>query len=322
MADEHVGEPTGPTMDQRREMAIAKRNTIEDTLNKAVPKIQALLPRGMLAKKLLQIVLNSCTKNPKLLECKPLSILGAVMQSAELGLTPDGLAGEAHIIPFKNNKKGGIYEAQFIPGYKGLIKLAMNSGQVKRFQARVVYDKDIFDYELGINEYLKHKPTGETEKPIHFYAILEFLNGGVIFDVLPTKKIESIRDASPNYKYARDKTKTIWAQYFPDMGMKTMIRRLAKYAPLSPEFQRAVALDEQFEQIGNSQELDLHLTEYELLPDDDKNDVVGNAALAGEKQDEGEGGTAGGAGEDKGSGSRKRAVNAAQQTLNMMEGKK
>jgi recombination protein RecT len=326
----------GPTPEQRKEMAIAKRDVIHNALAKAAPKIQALLPRGMVVKKLLQIVLNSCTKNPKLLECTPLTILGAVMQSAELGLIPDGITGEAHILPFWNGKKGR-YEAQFIPGYKGLIKLAYNSGQVKRFQARVVYDQDEFSYEMGLHEKLSHKRTGKTSKPTHFYVVLEFANGGIIFDVATTSQIEQVRNDSPNYKKAKDKTKTIWFKHFDEMGMKTMIRRLAKYAPLSAEFQRAVALDEQFEELGNSQSLDLHLTEYDLLPEGEKNNVVGDTALSNEEgvdgeqgepgEDQGEpggeqGAGAGGAANGKTGDGKTRADKALQQTLNMMEGKK
>lgn len=314
---------------QRREMAIAKRDTISNMLTSAIPKIQALLPRGMLVKKLLQIVLNSCTKNPKLLECMPLTILGAVMQSAELGLIPDGITGEAHILPFWNNKKGR-YEAQFIPGYKGLIKLAYNSGQVKRFQARVVYDQDEFSYEMGLHEKLSHRRTGKTNKPTHFYVVLEFANGGMIFDVATTSQIEQVRNDSPNYKKAKDKTKTIWFKHFDEMGMKTMIRRLAKYAPLSAEFQRAVALDEQFEELGNSQSLDLHLTEYDLLPAGDQNNVVGDTALSNDEEVEGEQAEPGEEGNEQAEGDsagadtgnkddgKTRAGKALQQTLNMM----
>jgi recombination protein RecT len=58
------------------------------------------------------------------------------------------------------------------------------------------------------------------------------------------KEVENIRNEAPSYKFAYKKPDTIWGKYFEDMGAKTVLRRLMKYVPLSPEISRAASLDE------------------------------------------------------------------------------
>lgn len=258
----------------RRVMLVQRRDKINQALTNSIEMIQNSLPRGMDAKKLIQVAVNCCSRNPKLLTCTTNSVLGCVITAAQLGLMPDSFTGEAHLIPFEKRQGSGVFEAQFIPGYRGLIQLALRSGQVSTFQAWAVYKGDEFDYALGTERFIKHKPTGEGDEITHFYAVLEMRNGGKLFDVLTVKEVNRIRDKAANYKFARDKAKTVWAQYYEEMGKKTVIRRLAKYAPISPEFQKAVALDEEVEILGRSQNSSAEI--YDTLKLDDKAQTLDN----------------------------------------------
>lgn len=206
------------------------------------------LPRFITPDRMIRVALTAMSKNPDLLNCTAHSLIGCILTSAQLGLLPDDTLGEAYLIPFKNNNKGTV-ECTFVPGYRGLTQLAMRSGMVSGVQARPVFLGDEFDYEMGINEKLVHKPTGEMDptKITHFYALIKFLNGGHVFNVMTRDKIEKIRNEIPSYKFARDKGSTIWTKYFEDMGSKTVLRRLMKFAPLSSDVNMAVGLDEQFE---------------------------------------------------------------------------
>ena len=56
-------------------------------------------------------------------------------------------------------------------------------------------------------------------------------------------QINEIRDSAAKRNGAKDIAGP-WKDHFIEMGRKTVIRRLAKYLPLSIEFQRATALDE------------------------------------------------------------------------------
>ena len=50
---------------------------------------------------------------------------------------------------------------------KGIIKVLHNSGLIKTICAEVVYENDLFDYELGTAPKITHKPliTGDRGKP-------------------------------------------------------------------------------------------------------------------------------------------------------------
>jgi recombination protein RecT len=244
--------------------ASEKFASVQTLLDKYKPQIAAALPKHINADKMVRIALTSISKNPKLLECDQRSLLGAVVQAAQLGLSPDGVLGEAYLVPFYNGKKK-TYEVSFIVGYKGLVSLAMRSGQVASFQGRVVYDSDHFEYELGLNEKLIHKPSGKKGNITHAYAVLKFNNGGQMFELMSKDELDQIRDKSQNHISAKKFNKpSVWDEYYEEMAKKTVVRKLAKLAPLSPEFQTAVALDEQAEVLNKSQNNVMNL---QIIPD-------------------------------------------------------
>lgn len=240
--------------------------SLKDEFRNALPK---LIPPG----KFIRTILTSFNRTPKLMECTPVSVVACLFQSAQLGLIPDGVTGEAYLIPFENKKKN-VMECQFIPGYRGIVALAMRSGQVRRFQPRVVLDTDIFDFEYGLNEKLIHKPSGIGGKPTHFYCVLEFLNGGKMFDVMTVEEVNFVRDTSANYKASQKfHFPSTWDTHYEAMGMKTVVRRLGKLAPVSPDFQAAINLDE-ISDLGYSQKLDLQLLDKQSVSLELKEEVL------------------------------------------------
>jgi recombination protein RecT len=228
----------------------ADKTRVSDLLGKYKGEIAKALPKLLTAERLIRTALTAMARNPDLLQCTNHSLISCILTTAQLGLLPDNILGEAYLIPF-NNKKKRRKECQLIVGYKGLCMLAMRSGLVKSISAMPVFaanekDGDVFDYDLGLNEKLVHKPSGlmESSRITHFYAIVRFINGGHIFLVMTRAQVEAVRDKSKNYQYSENKAGTVWAQYFDEMGCKTVVRRVMKYVPLSPEMSRAVALDE------------------------------------------------------------------------------
>lgn len=233
--------------------------TVAQLLTSQKSQIMAALPRHLDPDRFARIALTEIRKNPDLGECDPLSFLGAVIQAAQLGLEPGSGLGHAFLIPFWNNKKR-IREVVFMPGYRGLIDLARRSGQVASITARPVFQRDKFRIDYGDDEKIYHEPfqplvnaEGETldtpeNQPgpvIAVYAIGRLNGGGIQREVMWRKDIESIR--------SRGRDNSVWKTDFNEMARKTVVRRICKYLPMSPELARAIEADDQTFK-GESQE--------------------------------------------------------------------
>jgi recombination protein RecT len=231
-------------------------------------QIAAALPKTITPERLTRVVLSTVQRVPKLLECEPKSFLAAVMACAALGLEPDGLLGQAYLVPFKD-------KCTVIPGYQGLMKLARQSGEIASIDAHPVRVGDLFDYRYGADPGIKHVPAerpytvegsnlkwAEDWRPgeiTHFYAVAKMRDGSVAFVVMPSWEVDQIRDGSQGYqaalKYNQDSSP--WSTDYDRMGCKTAIRRLCKYLPASVEdhrLHRAIALDERADR-GADQDL-------------------------------------------------------------------
>jgi recombination protein RecT len=214
--------------DRVKNLLVTKKNTIEGLLPKHV---------GLDVGRLTRLAMISMWQTPKLALCTPESILGAVLQSAQLGLEPDGLLGHAYIIPYKRK---GKHIAQLQIGYKGMISIANRSDKIKKLIARVAYEHDEFDVFLGVEDNIKHVPKlqGERGEPVAVYAIAYFQDGGFSFDVMPIEDVEKARKSS------QQANGDAWKYHWDEMARKTVVRRLFKYLPISIEMSSAVSIDE------------------------------------------------------------------------------
>lgn len=221
--------------------AVSKKQpqTIKDYINAMSGEIAKALPQVMTPERFTRIALSAVSNTPKLGNCTPQSFLGAMMNAAQLGLEPNTPLGQAYLIPFENRKKG-VTECQFQIGYKGLIDLAYRSGEVKMIDAQTVYENDEFEYELGMDPVLKHKPARTNRgNPIYFYATFKLTNGGQGFQVM------SIEDVQAHAKkYSKTYNNGPWQTNFEEMAKKTVLKKLLKYAPLKTEFVKQVTSDE------------------------------------------------------------------------------
>src|SRR5690625_134111 len=217
-----------------------KPKTIEDYLKQLAPAMQEALPKHLDVDRLMRLTMTTIRTTPELRQADVGSLLGGVMQAAQLGLEP-GLLGQCYLLPFKNNRKG-ITEVQFIVGYKGMIDLARRSGHIESIYAHAVYENDDFEYELGLNPTLKHIPTMDADKGeyIGSYAVAHFKDGGYQMEFMPKAEIEKRRLSSPG---GRSKYSP-WNNYYEEMANKTVIRHMWKYLPISVELQHQVAHDE------------------------------------------------------------------------------
>ncbi len=221
--------------------AVAKRQGIATfaELFKAKSKnLTGLIPRHLTPERVAKIAISALMRNPKLLQCKPETVWFQVAQAATLGLEVN-LLGAAYLVPFKNNKTGGM-DCQLIVGYQGLIDLARRSGNIESIEARIVYEKDDFELENGLDPVLRHKPCLDSDpgKIRLVYAVAKLKDGGRQIEYMTKTAIDKIRNRSNAANSGP------WVSDYDEMARKTVIRRLAKYLPKSIEMAQAMALDD------------------------------------------------------------------------------
>jgi recombination protein RecT len=130
------------------------------------------------------------------------------------------------------------------------IEAGMNSEKAAVKAAKLWPLGDYFAYEKGLNEKLEHRPgqVTDTSKITHFYAVVRFKDGGHLFNVMNRAQVEAVRNESQGWKaFIQYGNITPWNTNFEEMGNKTVLRRLMKFLPLSPDIQRTVGMDEQHE---------------------------------------------------------------------------
>lgn len=237
----------------------APQMTMKDWINRSQNAIAKALPSTITAERFTRMATTAVTMNPDLGKCTPASFIGAMLQAAALGLEPNTALGQAYLIPY-NNYKTGHKEAQFQLGYRGMIELAHRSGEFKSIEAHVVYENDEFEYELGLEPKLKHKPAMKNRGSITWvYAVYKLQSGGYGFEVMSVDDINEHRK-----KYSKAKTSP-WDTAWEGMAKKTVIKQALKYAPLKSEFVKAMNNDD----VTLNFKEDLADTENFVMPDED-----------------------------------------------------
>lgn len=211
---------------------------VRKRMEKRIQHIQQISPSGVEAIRLIEIATMAITRNPDLLNCTLPSILVSVIQAAELGLTLSPVTGHAYLVPFYDH---GTKLCQLIPGYRGLIKLACNTGIVGSIDAQIVREGDEYDAVHGTSRHLVHRKKDFTGKITRVYMVAHFTNGvPAQFEEMTFEQTEEIRKAS---KAKKGPWQT--EAHIPEMRRKCPVRKGFKYLPIDAEpVYRAIALSD------------------------------------------------------------------------------
>lgn len=208
------------------------KKTFEDLIqsDNFKAQLQNALPKHLTPDRFIRLMLTAALKTPLLLQCTQDSLFLGMLNCAAAGLEIDGR--RAHLIPFKNNKKG-CYEAQLIIDYKGLAEVILRSGQVSSIHADVIHENDEFEYNMG--QILKHKINFKEERgePYAAYCRITMHDGTFKDDVMQKSDIDRIRRRS------RSSNDGPWVTDPMEMWKKTVFRRASKWVPQSPEIAAA-----------------------------------------------------------------------------------
>lgn len=204
---------------------------VREQLSKMETEISSALPAHIPVERFNRVVMTAIQGNPKLLECNRRSLFNSCMKAAQDGLLPDGREGA--IVPYKA-------DAQWLPMIGGLRKKARNSGEIATWDVHAVYENDNFDFELGDNPFIRHKPTLDVKgKLIAVYSIATLKSGEISRDVMSVHDVEAVRTKSRG-------TNTPWADpvFYPEMAKKTVAKRHAKVLPTSTDLDDLLRRDD------------------------------------------------------------------------------
>lgn len=256
-----------------------KKQTVFDLIQSMEKEFKRALPDQVGIQRFVRVAITIVRTNPKLMACDGMSIVAALMQSAQLGLEPNTPLGQSYIIPYKNKRvingrDTWVDEAQFQLGYKGLITLALRTGEYKAIYAHEVYKNDEFSYRYGLNKDLQHVPADDPEgEPIKYYAVYHLQNGGYDFVVWSKDRID--RHAKKYSKAVQKDMNSPWKTDYDMQAKKTVLKEVLKYAPKSIDFAKQLAADETVKrEIADDMSEVVDVTDYTASYEEGETEIV------------------------------------------------
>lgn len=188
----------------------------------------SLLPKHVTFDRFMRTAVTAVARDPSLLQADKASLFFAVREAASCGLEISGINGEGYLVT-RNDRKRNTRIVQFMPGYKGLIKLARQSGEISTIDAGVLYENDEIEYQRGTDPKFTVVPNWKDPgEPIGAFAVAVFKDGTYQCKVMSVREIEEIRKrGGGGGKFGP------WVTDWGAMATKTAIKQLCKLLPMS-----------------------------------------------------------------------------------------
>jgi recombination protein RecT len=214
----------------------AQVSQLRADLGRMTREFETALPSAIPADRFIRTVVTAVQMQPELLEADRRTLMSACMKAAQDGLLLDGR--EAGLSVYKDRKNGGVTVA-YMPMVGGILKKIRQSGEISSIRAHVVYEGDQFEYELGDEERIIHKPNLAKQggNPLAVYAIAKFRDGDIQREVMSHGQVQKIRAKATGIG------KACWDTEWGEMAKKTVIRRLAKRLPSSNDLDQVLQSD-------------------------------------------------------------------------------
>lgn len=226
----------------KREVGLTAYLT-QDAVKNQIAKVVG----GKEGQQFISSIISAVQINPQLQKCTNSSILSAALLGQSLKLSPSPQLGHFYMVPFNDTKRGTV-EATFQIGYKGILQLAIRSGQYRRLNVMPIKESELVFFD-PLEEEIKislidDEVERENAATIGYYAMFELTNGFRKEIYWSKKKMEShALHYSAGYK--AKKGYTFWEKDFDAMACKTMLRQLiGKWGIMSIDIQQAFEGDQ------------------------------------------------------------------------------
>jgi recombination protein RecT len=201
---------------------------------------------GKNGQRFISSIISAVQTNPALQECSNSSILSSALLGESLKLSPSPQLGPYYLVPF-NDSKRGCKVAQFQMGYKGLLQLAIRSGQYKTINVVAIKEGELVKFdplneEIEVN-LIEDELVRENTPTVGYYASFTYLNGFRKAIYWSRAKMEA-HALKYSKGYKAKKGYTFWEKDFDGMAYKTMLRQLiSKWGIMSIDMQTAIDSD-------------------------------------------------------------------------------
>lgn len=201
---------------------------------------------GKDGQRFMSAIISAVQTSPALQDCNNASIVSAAMLGETLKLSPSPQLGQYYMVPFWDSKRRETM-AVFVLGYKGMIQLALRSGQYKKLNVLAIKEGELIRYD-PLNEeievmLIEDEIEREKAPTIGYYAMFEYLNGFKKTLYWSREKMEA-HALRYSKGYAAKKGYTFWEKDFDSMAYKTMLRQLiSKWGIMSIDIQTALTSD-------------------------------------------------------------------------------
>lgn len=215
--------------------------------------------RGMLGSKAQSFatsVLSVVNNNRLLQNSSPESIYSSAMVAASLDLPINPNLGFAAIVPY-----GQVSQFQIMT--RGLIQLAIRSGQYERITNAPVHRGELVKYDPFRDEFEFDASKRESDEVIGYMAYFRTVGGFEKYYYMTKEEV-----LAHGEKYSKSFRRGPWQDNQEAMCLKTVMKLLlSKFGILSIEMQRAIKFDQgvvrsDLTQIDNFKEIDAAEVEY------------------------------------------------------------
>jgi recombination protein RecT len=177
----------------------------------------------------------------KLMDCSQESLYDCLSTCAQLQLMPSKALDQVHFIP-RNNRHTGVPDCTLLLNYKGMIEIALRNEKIKKIEARLVKEGELYKVKGGTDPSIEHEIDPLSDKPmVAAYAVATLEGGEKQFITMTKAEIDKIKATSPTDKFwGNDKE----LRHYNEMATKTVLRRLWKYLPKGdPTMEKALEVD-------------------------------------------------------------------------------
>ena len=221
-------------------------------------------------------VISVANGNSLLRNANPMTVLGSAMVAATLDLSVVPTLGMAYIVPYKG-------QAQFQLGCKGLVELAMRSGQYKNIIVEEVHEGELVKKNKFTGDYEFDEDAKTSDNVIGYMANFQLTNG---FSKTIYWTIDEVKAHATKFSQAyRGGRNTPWVTDFDAMAKKTVLKSLlSKFGPKSLQMQQAVVFDQASvkPKTDENGEMDLNIDAFdtEYIDNEGTNSKIADAAAA------------------------------------------